>query len=125
MTILVVDDDESVRTGLRCVLVSEGYDVGVACNGAEAVQELARTHADLILVDMNMPVQNGWATIAGLRRIEPHVPIIIITARPDQHHAARAAGLELMEKPLELPFLIERIAALIEKADNPANASAA
>ena len=125
MNILVVDDDEAVRTGLRCVLVSEGYDVRVACDGREAVQELASTRTDLILVDMNMPVQNGWATIAGLRSIKPHVPIIIITARPDQLRAARAAGLELMEKPLDLPVLMERIAALLQKAEKPASVSLA
>ena len=125
MRILVVDDDEAVRTGLRCVLISEGYDVRVACDGREAVQELASTRADLILVDMNMPVQNGWATIAGLRGIKPDVPIIIITARPDQLRAARAAGLELMEKPLDLPVLMDRIAALLQKAEIPANVSLA
>src|SRR3954466_11375769 len=69
MKILVVDDDEAVRTGLRCVLVSEGYEVRVACNGLEAVQDLEKAQADLILVDMNMPELNGWATIAGLRGI--------------------------------------------------------
>ncbi len=120
MKILVVDDDEAVRTGLRCVLLSEGYDVRVACNGLEAVHDLAKSPADLILVDMNMPVQNGWATIAGLRGIKPNLPIIIITARPDQLRAARAAGLELMEKPLDLPVLVERIATLTRHTEKPA-----
>ena len=120
MKILVVDDDEAVRTGLRCVLLSEGYEVGVASNGNEAVQDLKGGPADLILVDMNMPVLNGWATIAGLRGIRPNLPIIIITARPDQQRAAKAAGLELMEKPLNLPVLMERIAALTHPAEKPA-----
>jgi DNA-binding response OmpR family regulator len=120
MKILVVDDDEAVRTGLRCVLVSEGYEVRTACNGREAVQDLAKSPADLVLVDMNMPVQNGWSTIAGLRSLHPNLPIIIITARPDQLRAARAAGLELMEKPLDLPVLMERISALTRQAQKPA-----
>ncbi len=120
MKILVVDDDEAVRTGLRCVLLSEGYEVRTACNGREAVQDLAKSRADLVLVDMNMPVQNGWSTIAGLRNLQPNLPIIIITARPDQLRAARAAGLELMEKPLDLPVLMERISALTSQAQKPA-----
>lgn len=121
MKILVVDDDEAVRTGLRCVLISEGYEVGVASGGNEAIRELTKNSVDLILVDMNMPGQNGWATIAMLRAIRANVPIIIITARPDQLRAARAAGLELMEKPLDLPVLMQRIAALIHQAENPAS----
>ena len=120
MKILVVDDDEAVRTGLRCVLVSEGYEVRTACNGREAVQDLTKSRADLVLVDMNMPVQNGWSTIAGLRGLQPNLPIIIITARPDQLRAARAAGLELMEKPLDLPVLMERISVLTSQAQKPA-----
>jgi DNA-binding response OmpR family regulator len=123
--ILVVDDDEAVRTGLRSVLDSEGYDVCMAANGLEAEQELRNTGADLVLVDMNMPVRNGWGTIARLRGIKPHVPIMIITARPDQRRAAHAAGLELMEKPLEIPILIERIAALLHVAESQAGISAA
>ena len=125
MTILVVDDDEAVRTGLRCVLRSEGYNVRVAANGFEAEQELPRACTDLVLVDMNMPVQNGWVTIGRLRSIKPHIPIIIITARPDQLRAARAAGLELMEKPLDMPVLIERIAALLQTAERPPSVTAA
>ena len=121
MKILVVDDDEAVRTGLRCVLVSEGYEVRTACNGLEAVQDLAKLPADLVLVDMNMPVQNGWSTIARLRSLQPDLPIIIITARPDQLRAARAAGLELMEKPLDLPILMERISVLTNQAQKPAD----
>ncbi len=117
MNILVVDDDEAVRAGLRSVLLSEGYNVRVACDGREAAQHLEQSPADLVLVDMNMPVQNGWGTIANLRRIAPRLPIIIITARADQDHAARAAGLELMEKPLDLPVLMERIATILKQAE--------
>ncbi len=118
--LLVVDDDEAVRTGLRCVLVSEGYEVRVAGNGRDAIKELEKTTVDLALVDMNMPLLNGWSTIAALRNIQPNLQIIIITARPDQHRAAQAARLDLMEKPLDLPLLVERIAVLTNKAQNPA-----
>jgi DNA-binding response OmpR family regulator len=114
--ILVVDDDEAVRIGLRGVLISEGYDVSTACNGREAVEKFQGVKISLMLVDINMPVLNGWGTIGQLRTLSPRTPIIMITARPDQKTIARTAGVELMEKPLDLPYLVSRIGALLETA---------
>ena len=114
-TILVVDDDDAVRKGLRGVLVSEGYLVVVARHGHEAVRVFRRHPCDLALLDMNMPLRNGWGTIADLRALKSQLPAIIITARPDQRSIAREAGLELMEKPLDLPLLLQRIGALLSK----------
>lgn len=67
----------------------------------------------LILVDINMPVLNGWGTIGELRTLSPRVPIIMITARPAQKMIARTAGVELMEKPLDIPYLLARISKLL------------
>ena len=106
-TILVVDDDAAVRKGLRGVLVSEGYDVIAASHGREAVQFFRVRQCDLALLDMNMPLRNGWGTIADLRALRSGLPAIIITARPDQRNVAREAGVELMEKPLDLPLLFQ------------------
>jgi DNA-binding response OmpR family regulator len=112
--ILIVDDDEAVRTGLRDVLLSEGYEVSSASNGREAVERFQGLDIALILVDINMPVLNGWGAIGELRRLRPRVPIILITARPDQRKVARPAGVELMEKPLDIPYLLERISKLVQ-----------
>jgi len=111
--ILVVDDDEAIRTGLSDVLLSEGYEVSTACNGLEAVERFQGVRMALILVDINMPVLNGWGTIGQLRTLSPRVPIIMITARPDQKMIARTAGVELMEKPLDIPYLLDRISKLL------------
>lgn len=121
--ILVVDDDEAVRTGLRGVLLSEGYDVSTACNGREAVERFQGIPIALTLVDINMPVLNGWGTIGQLRTLSPRVPIIMITARPDQKTIARTAGVELMEKPLDIPYLLARISKLLECPDEAWQAS--
>ena len=121
-TILVVDDDEAVRDGLRGLLVSEGYKVIAACHGREAVHVFRVHPCDLVLVDMNMPLRNGWGTIADLRALEPQLPAIIITARPDQRNIAREAGLELMEKPLDLPLLLNRIGSLLDPVRDDASA---
>jgi len=107
--ILVVDDDDAVRNGLADVLVMEGYEVVAASNGIQALAVLRRQPCDLALLDMNMPLLNGWGTIGELRRLNRWLPIVIITARPDQRTLATEAGVELMEKPLDLPLLLGRI----------------
>jgi two-component system response regulator PrrA len=111
--ILVVDDDDEVRRGLRCVLIMEGYEVATAANGREGLEAFRRTACDLALIDMNMPVQNGWSTIAALRSMQRGLPVIFITARPDQRTLARECSVDLMEKPLDLPELLARIDALL------------
>ena len=111
--ILVVDDDDAVRIGLKDVLVTEGYEVVMASNGIQALAVLRRQPCDLALLDMNMPLLNGWGTIGELRRLNRWLPIVIITARPDQGTLARESGVELMEKPLDLPLLLRRIGALV------------
>lgn len=117
-SILVVDDDEAVRSGLRCLLATEGYEVVVAINGFQAVAAYRRQPCDLALIDMNMPLQNGWGAIASLRALAPKLPIIIITARPDQRTVAREAEVELMEKPLDPPVLLRRIGELLLPASS-------
>jgi DNA-binding response OmpR family regulator len=112
--ILVVDDDDEVRRGLRCVLIMEGYEVATATNGREGVEKFRNGPCDLALVDMNMPLQNGWSTIAALRSMRRGLPVIFITARPDQRTLARECNVDLMEKPLDLPKLLERITALVD-----------
>ena len=118
--VLVIDDDEAVRDGLRCVLATEGYEVITAMNGLEAEEVCRHQTCDLALLDMNMPLQNGWGTLAHLRESAPTLPVVFITARPDQRTLARETGVELMEKPLDLPLLLQRIKELA----NPRQGSA-
>src|SRR5262245_47040122 len=82
--ILVVDDDPSVREMLSRVLVAEGYRALVAGNGAEALRICTVVRPDLVLLDLNMPVKSGWDTFERLTREDPWLPIVIITARPNQ-----------------------------------------
>ena len=124
-TILVVDDDDAVRRGLRWVLVTEGYQVVDARHGREAIQVFQEHPCDLALLDMNMPLLNGWGTIAVLRSLNGRLPAIILTARPDQRNVAREAGVELMEKPVDLPLLLQRVDALLSKPQDDAPAEMA
>lgn len=114
--ILLVDDDPTVRESLHDVLVSEGYTVIKAENGRQALERAARSRVDLVLLDLNMPAPGGWDTFEQLTREHPLIPVIIITARPNQLFTAVSAGAgALLEKPMDIPSLLETICQLLEE----------
>ena len=117
--ILVVDDDPPVREMVVRVLAGEGYAPVPAANGEEALHVAETAGLDLVLLDLGLPGKDGWDVLAGLTRLRPGLPVIILTAWPDQAPAARAAGsAALFEKPLDFPLLLETVARLL--ADHPA-----
>jgi len=112
--ILVVDDDPQIRESLRKVLRAEGYEVVLAADGQQGIEKSNAERIDLLLLDLNMPVKSGWDTFERLTAINPLLPIIVITARPDQYALADAAGVAaLMEKPLDVPVLLETMRKLL------------
>jgi DNA-binding response OmpR family regulator len=115
--ILLVDDDPTVRDSLNDVLVSEGYSVISAENGEEALDLAARLPVDLALLDLNMPVKNGWDTFQQLTFEHPLIPIIIVTARPNQLFTALGAGAgALLEKPMDIPTLLRTMEKLLAES---------
>ncbi len=114
--ILIADDDPFVRGSLAAVLESEGFVVDQAQNGIEAVTHALGHTPDLALLDLNMPNWNGWRACCQLDQIRPLLPVIIITARPNQYPKAVELGVDaFMEKPLNLPLLIEAIRQLTDQ----------
>ena len=114
--LLLADDDEEVLAALQGALTSEGYEVIVAKNGREAIEQFYRGHIDLALIDLNMPIKGGWETFERMTTVHPLLPIIVITAHPDQYPLAVAAGVgALMEKPLDLPLLFQAIEELLHE----------
>ncbi len=114
--LLVADDDASVRESLRKVLHGEGYEVVSAANGAEAVATFRREpdRIDLLLVDLNMPLKNGWATLDRMTEAHPTLPVLVVTGQPNQSEMAEAAGVSaLVEKPIDVPALLEIIRELL------------
>jgi len=116
--ILLVDDDASVRESLSAVLVGEGYLVVPASDGQQALESAAAGAVDLVLLDLNMPRKNGWDTFEQLTRAHPLLPVIVITARPNQFFTALGAGAgALLEKPVEIPVLLQTVARLLAESD--------
>lgn len=112
--ILLVDDDPTVRDSIHGVLVAEGFQVSAAPNGQQAVELARQTAMDLVLLDLNMPVKNGWDTYEQLTREHPFLPVIITTARPNQWFTAVNAGVgALMEKPMDIGTLLRTIRRLL------------
>ncbi len=105
--ILLVDDDPTVRDSLKDVLLAEGYLIIPAENGQQALDLANKSPIDLVLLDLNMPVKNGWDTFEQLTAEHPLIPIIIATARPNQLFTALNAGVgALLEKPMEIRTLL-------------------
>jgi CheY-like chemotaxis protein len=112
--ILVVDDDVDIRDATCLVLEHSGYRVVAACNGEEALRLLREDgQVDLILLDMMMPVMDGW----GFRRSQPEgpafvkIPVIVLTG--DGRASAKAAAIGAagyLKKPLDLDDLLALIA---------------
>jgi CheY-like chemotaxis protein len=112
--ILLADDDPEILASLSAALSSEDYDVITANNGREACESFMRHQVDLVLLDLRMPVRDGWAAFERLTTTNPLVPIVMITARPHQYPLAVAAGVAaFMEKPLDLPLLMRAIDELL------------
>ena len=110
--VMVVDDDESVRDSLCKILSGEGYRVVLAANGVEAVETFRwkREQVELLLIDLNMPLKNGWATLDRLLEVNRSLPVFILTGLSHQNELAEAAGVcALVEKPIDVPGLLQLI----------------
>lgn len=112
--VLLVDDEPKICAALTGALVSEGFAVVFVESGDEAIAAFRDSLFDLVLMDLRMPGKTGWETLAQLTWARPLLPVIIITALPDQEAAAKAAGVgALLEKPLDIPILVETMRRLL------------
>ncbi len=105
--VLVVDDDESIRELVEMALSSEGHQVMTAPHGAAALEAIALSPPDVILLDMKMPVMDGWE-FARVYRAAPgqHAPIVVVTAAQDAaSRAAEVAADGHLPKPFDLEDL--------------------
>jgi DNA-binding response OmpR family regulator len=117
-TILVVDDEPNIVLGLRDALEFEGFRVISAGRGQDGVS-LARSESpDAIVLDLMLPDMNGYAVCQELRRISPHVPIVMLTARSQETDKIRgldAGADDYVTKPFSVNELIARVRAIFRR----------
>jgi two-component system chemotaxis response regulator CheY len=118
--ILVVDDDPSIRTTISEILMMEGYPVETAADGAEALQVVERAQPALVLLDMRMPVMDGWGFARALRDRGMHLPILVMTAAQNARRWAEEIGAEgYLAKPFELLDLLNAVERLGGRTSSP------
>ena len=90
-TILVVEDDRNICDLIQMYLVKEGFDVRIAGDGGKAIEEFQKQAPDLILLDIMLPVMDGWAVCAKIRETSK-VPIIMLTAKGEVFDRIQGTG---------------------------------
>ena len=112
-TILIVDDDESIRELLRMHLSSAGYSVNVAEDAIAAGYMVLRSPPDLIIADVNMPHMDGFEFVAALKAEKsiPNIPVIFLTSMEEGDHRRRDVGaVGYLTKPVRSDRLLSLVA---------------
>lgn len=124
--ILVVEDDKNISDLIHMYLVKEGFDVRIAGDGGKALEEFQKKEPDLILLDIMLPVMDGWAVCAKVRETSK-VPIIMLTAKSED--ADKLMGFECgaddyLTKPFNILELKARIRALLRRSSGQSRPAA-
>jgi DNA-binding response OmpR family regulator len=108
--ILVVEDDADIRDTIAAILEMEGYAVDLASNGEEAISVIDDHRPRLVLLDMRMPVLDGWGFAQVMRERGVKIPIIVMTAAQDAGRWAREIGAQgYIAKPFDLGDLLMQV----------------
>ncbi len=110
--LLVVEDEDDIREIVAEALADEGYEVATAPNGAAALRRVGERRPDVILLDMRMPVMDGWTFAWEYRQTPiPHAPIVVMTAAAHaQEWCAQVQADGCLPKPFELDDLLRLVA---------------
>jgi DNA-binding response OmpR family regulator len=117
LPILVVDDLEDLRDAITTILRLEGYQVVTAQNGQVALDAVSRADHCLILLDIAMPIMNGFEFLSAYdRQLRPHTPVIILSSEPDlRARVLPSFVVDVLAKPFEINQLLK----LVEKFAQP------
>jgi DNA-binding response OmpR family regulator len=117
MKVLIVDDDPEIRESLRDVLEIEGYDVGTAANGREALDRLDAEVPALVLLDLMMPIMSGGELLSVLRKKDAlaELPVVVLSAWPAEAVKVGRWAQGFLKKPTRL----EELLSIVEKFCGP------
>ena len=124
--VLLVEDDSSIRRGLRATLSALQFVVGEAATGEEALSRLRRIDYDAVLMDLNMPGMGGVEACRRVRAEFPQMSILVVTVRDkeeDKVEALDAGADDYITKPFRMPELAARIRAAVRRRRMPHGAS--
>jgi CheY-like chemotaxis protein len=121
--ILIVDDDENIRQIVRLCLADEGYAVDEAANGEAALEVLDTFRPELILLDLRMPVMDGWEFARQYHlRPGPHAPIVaFVAALNAAQDCAALQSVAILNKPFDLDDLLTAVRAQLATATSSSN----
>ncbi|SFM09436.1 DNA-binding response regulator, OmpR family, contains REC and winged-helix (wHTH) domain [Paenibacillus sp. 1_12] len=117
-TILVADDDANIRELVCLFLRNDGFATAEAVDGKEALAIYASTPVDLVILDIMMPVMDGWALCKELRRANPNLPLLMLTARSETWEKVQGFQLgtdDYLTKPFDPLELTARVKALLKR----------
>lgn len=120
-TVLVVDDEPGVRDLLSDALRIAGYETQTASNGSEALDVLHRRRADICIVDVNMPIMNGFEFLNRLREHDTTTPVLLLSARDSTEDVAqglRFGADDYVRKPFSLEELLLRVQAILRRLNH-------
>jgi len=115
--LLIIDDDLNLTDLLGAYLENQGYVVRVAINGKEGIRTLFNHQPDLVILDVTMPLKDGWETLQGIREVSG-LPVIMLTARDDEPDVLRGFSLgadDYVTKPFSFAQLAARIQAVLSR----------
>lgn len=109
--VLVVEDDDDIRTMIELLLGAEGHTVSCAPNGVEGLERARRGDVDVILLDLKMPLMDGWEFARRYRAAGGAAPIVVLSAAQDLDRLTREIGAaRVLAKPFDLDALVEVVA---------------
>lgn len=116
-TILIIDDDDQLRTSFQKLLTEEGYSVQNAASGETGLELVKNKVPDLVILDMRLPGMNGFEVFQAIHKIEPKLPVIIMTAYGTTESAIKATKLGAFDyilKPFDIPDMLNFIRQALE-----------
>jgi len=117
--ILVIDDDPDVLLLLRYTLEAEGFHPSLAGEGETALRRIEGEHPDLVLLDVMMPVMDGWAVLDGISGLSRPPRVIVVSAKSGEIDRVRAIKLgasEYVTKPFDPEALVKLVRAVLERS---------
>jgi DNA-binding response OmpR family regulator len=117
--VLIVEDEPDMLLLLRINLEQAGFDASLAADGATAMRRIASERPDVIMLDLMLPVMDGWAVLADLGTREVAPPVIVCSAKGSPRDLARAFELgaaEYVTKPFDMEDVLDTVRSVLERS---------